>query len=124
MPNSIVISFHFLSGSTHGVYDPTSILPATLSQFEKDFHDKFAQTLVCDVFRLILVRPPEAERLAHLRGLVEAHWAQGAERRAHTIARYRPPTGTAGLPASPVVATADTELTGSFLCVESDPEPK
>jgi hypothetical protein len=104
------------------VFDPTRIAPEALSQFEIDFHDKFAQTLICDVFRLILVRPPEAERLAHLRTLVETHWAQGAERRAHTVARYRPPPGAAGPPSS--VATTDTELTGSFLCAEPDSEPQ
>jgi hypothetical protein len=47
------------------------------------------------VYRLVLTRPPEAERVARLRAHAEVVWAQGADRRAANRNRYAPVSATA-----------------------------
>jgi hypothetical protein len=47
------------------------------------------------VYRLVLARPPEAERVARLRAHAEAVWAQGADRRAANRNRHAPVSAAA-----------------------------
>ena len=80
-----------------------------MASFEVEFQTKFQSTLTAEVYRLLLVRTLEADRLIWERQRVEAQWAVGAAARNALALQRRTAAAAAKSLAATSEATCATE---------------